>query len=227
MLLEPWMPWWAQQRDGDKSGIGNQSLPKPWWMRWLCLLNCCSADTGGCPEPPLPLGAAGGSFPIPYSGEAQEMLQLFQHYPSCEQHFCCPHLACRLSEGVAGDSSLTCTQVGCTPFRALFLRMQSMLHFPPWWCFSFLSSCLSLFSPSSVIQFILSLTGFHFLYKYIAFSLASWLWKGFNTLLSPHLLFFCYYQRLFFLFPVPWIITGDSKGVFLHSCTLAIHGNKY
>lgn len=158
---------------GLKSRVWNQRI-QHWW-RVLSML-------------PTAPGSCRVLFPpYPHWGNAEKMLQLFQYYLSCEQHICWPHFASRLL-GVAGDSSLTFTQVGCTSIQSP--GMQSMLHFPPWRCFWFLSSCLSLFSPSSVIQLILSLTGFHFLYKYIAFSLASWLWKGFNTLLSPHLLFF-------------------------------------
>lgn len=172
-LLEPWTSWWAQQRDGAEIQSVKPENPT---------LVACPEHAPHCPrelQSPFP-----SLSPL---RECREDAPVVSILPILWKHICWPHFASRLS-GVAGDSSLTFTQVGCTSIQSP--GMQSMLHFPPWRCFWFLSSCLSLFSPSSVIQLILSLTGFHFLYKYIAFSLASWLWKGFNTLLSPHLLFF-------------------------------------
>lgn len=68
------------------------------------------------------------------------------------------------------DVFLVLAWVGC-PLGALTSGMQSMLYFYPGLIFWFLCSGFSLFSPRSVTQFISFLTGFHFLYKYIAFSL--------------------------------------------------------
>lgn len=74
---------------GSAEGWGQIQGVKPEPAQTLVGEVIVSLDTGGCPEHhSAPLVLQGAPPLYPYSGEAQEMLQLFQHYPCCEQHLC-------------------------------------------------------------------------------------------------------------------------------------------
>lgn len=164
------IPWWAQQRAGPAPGCGQSSL---------------QPGAGGCgSEVLLCRLCCVLSVPCPSSCRGLSLDPHQGRHSRCSRAFSIAHPVSSTSAALTWPAGYQkreqlrllsdLSPSGCIHSEPL-PRDAELAAFPPWWCFSFLSSCLSLFSPSSVIQFILSLTGFHFLYKYIAFSLASWL----------------------------------------------------